>query len=489
MGSTSVPAPEEQTSETMARDISAFVKGYGQSLPQVLYFEKKFRPEFADLNIADIKRYQTGLQALQNKAAIESQRQLQYAKKTEIAGMTAQAGAARYLMKSASPEGAALVGQSQKAAEAAQRYAAQFRQEAQQARAQYEPSLEKLSTAGMTKLAERAYQEADTLSPEAIRNAQQAAREAGMASGRIGGTSTIAAEIMNREAAKAQRRSEAAQLGGLAFQQQSAAAEQQRAAQAQGFTQFSSLGQQNIQAQEAARLANQQAFGQAQSFYSSPVLSLLGSVPQNYAVGQQSLGSAMAMLGKSAPGLVSPDTGLNLAAAGRKDLLGAKSAEAQAKASQTAGIASGVGTIAMAKVFLMCIPSGETIDTVDGKKLIDDISPNDKIIGFNGDEVIVFQKHSYKENPEIKRFVKIQFDDNSSISLCDKHRVNHIESQNVKVGDCINKKTVVSIQYFGGVEISYDLLTSDAGYQMNGVPVNSMIPELIEKIIEITNKQ
>ncbi len=346
MGKIRVPTPEKQTAATMGRDISEYVSGYGESLGKVLGFEKKFRPQFGAQNIADIGQYQRGLQALQGQATATAQQQLQAAQIASLGGMTRQAGLARGLMQAISPGGAALTSQSRQASVAAQKYAEQFKLEAQQARAQYEPSLEKLSTAGMTKLAERAYQEADTLSPEAIRNAQQAAREAGMASGRIGGASTIAAEIMNREAAKAQRRSEAAQFGGLAFQQQATAAEQQRAAQAQGFGQFSSLGQQNLQAQEAARMANQQAFNQQQAFYSQPVLGLLGSTPQNYSAGQQFTQYGMGMLGKSTPGLISPDTGLNLAAAGRKDLLGAQSAQAQANASRSAGISSGIGAAA-----------------------------------------------------------------------------------------------------------------------------------------------
>jgi len=129
------------------------------------------------------------------------------------------------------------------------------------------------------------------------------------------------------------------------------------------------------------------------------------------------------------------------------------------------------------------------VDTVDGKKSIDDIAPNDKVVGFDGNEAVVLQKHSYGENPEVKRFIKISFSDDSSISLCDKHKVNGTEAKEIKVDDNIGSKTVKSIDYFGGVAISYDLLTSDSGYQMSGIPVNSMIPELIKKIIETQNEQ
>ena len=457
--STRVPKPKPLTAPSMQQDISSYVGGYGASLPGVLGFEKQYRPEFGALNLADIGQYQRGLQGLQGGATRTAQAQIQAAQEASIGGMTRLSGQARGLMEALSPRGAELTEQSFLASQAAQKYADQFN----------------IDVSGMTNLAQKAYQSAESLSPEQIRSAEQTAREAGMMSGRVGGSSTVAAEILNREAAKSQRRSEAAQLGGLAFQQQS------------------SLGQQKLQAQEAARQAGQQALGQQQSFYTQPIFGLLGSTPQSYAAGQQFTEYGMGMLGKSTPGLINPDVGLNLAAAGRRDLLQSQSAQAQASASRSAGMMGGIGSaiggIATAKAFMMCIPSGEFIDTIDGKKLIDEILPNDKIIGFNGHEVIVLQKHSYGENPEIERFVKIQFDDNSSISLCDKHKVNNIESQDVKVGDCINKKTVVSIEFFGGVEISYDLLTSDRGYQMSGISVNSMIPDLINKIIEIQNEQ
>ena len=297
--------------------------------------------------------------------------------------------------------------------------------------------------------AEQAYAASQGLSPQEKRTAEQGARESFGTAGRLGGNLGVVEEALGRESVLAKKRQEASGLMGRAYET-------------------------------------------SQNFY-SPALGLLSGTPASYGAGQQFLGYGMGMLGQSTPQLINPDTGANLAAAYRRDVLGAKSAEAQAKASKSSGMMSGIGSaiggIATAKAFMLCIPSGEFIDTVDGKKLIDDILPNDKIIGFNGHEVIVLQKHSYRENPEIERFVKIQFDDNSSISLCDKHKVNNIESQDVKVGDCINKKTVVSIEFFGDVEISYDLLTSDRGYQMSGISVNSMIPDLINKIIEIQNEQ
>jgi hypothetical protein len=48
--------------------------------------------------------------------------------------------------------------------------------------------------------------------------------------------------------------------------------------------------------------------------------------------------------------MINPDTGANLAAAYRRDVLGAQSAQAQANASRSAGMMSGIGAIGGAAV-------------------------------------------------------------------------------------------------------------------------------------------
>jgi hypothetical protein len=297
--------------------------------------------------------------------------------------------------------------------------------------------------------AEQAYASSQGLTPQERRTAEQGARESYGAAGRLGGNLSIVEEALGRESIRSQKEQKASGLIG-------------------------------------------QAYNTSQQFY-SPALSLMSSTPTSYSAGQQFMNAGMGMLGQSTPQMINPDTGANLAAAYRRDVLGAQSANTAASASRSAGMMGGIGSaiggFATAKAFMLCIPSGEMIDTVDGKKLIDDIAPNDKVVGFDGNEAVVLQKHSYGENPEVKRFIKILFSDDSSISLCDKHKVNGTEAKEIKVDDNIGSKTVKSIDYFGGVEISYDLLTSDSGYQMSGIPVNSMIPELIKKIIETQNEQ
>jgi hypothetical protein len=63
----------------------------------------------------------------------------------------------------------------------------------------------------------------------------------------------------------------------------------------------------------------------------------------------------MGMLGKSTPQLINPDTGANLAAAYRRDVLGAQSANAQASASRSAGMMSAGGAIVGAGITAFAI--------------------------------------------------------------------------------------------------------------------------------------
>ena len=42
------------------------------------------------------------------------------------------------------------------------------------------------------------------------------------------------------------------------------------------------------------------------------------------------------------------------------------------------------------------------------------------------------------------------------------------------------KEEAEVVEKYGGVQRSYDLLTTDRGYRINGVPVNSMIEEMLD---------
>ena len=135
--------------------------------------------------------------------------------------------------------------------------------------------------------------------------------------------------------------------------------------------------------------------------------------------------------------------------------------------------------LAPLKLMLVCIPEHTPVDTPDGPKPIELIRPGDSVIGFEGQAVRVLQIHAYAEDPNSKRFLRIEFENGAIVRLCDMHRIDGIRSKKVKVGDRIDDQIVKSIEVFGGVERSYDLLTEDDGYQISGLPVNSMIEEMI----------
>ena len=160
-------------------------------------------------------------------------------------------------------------------------------------------------------MAQEAFARRGILSSEEQRAAQQRAREASSASGRIGGNAGIAAEIMNREAAMAGRRGEASQLGQVAYGQGIGALQQRLATQQAryqqlgserdreisrlqnlftqglaagqlnlqerqlGFGQMMDIEQQKARVAEQARAATLGAFGMANTFYTTPGLSML----------------------------------------------------------------------------------------------------------------------------------------------------------------------------------------------------------------------
>lgn len=170
----------------LQQDIGKFVSAYGGSIPQILQFERRFRPQFQALNLQDISSFlggaggQEGLFGLSRRASEEAQRQLAASREAELGGMAGQAPLTRGVMEGLSPEQAAVV--------------SGFAQEAQRAQA---------AAQGVT--------------PEQQRMYQQTAREAAQASGRVGGNAAIASEIMGREQMMAQKRAEAAQAGQQAY--------------------------------------------------------------------------------------------------------------------------------------------------------------------------------------------------------------------------------------------------------------------------------
>jgi hypothetical protein len=133
--------------------------------------------------------------------------------------------------------------------------------------------------------------------------------------------------------------------------------------------------------------------------------------------------------------------------------------------------------LAGAKLMFSCIPTQTRIDTPHGPQPIDRLEAGNLVIGFNGRPVRILQKHAYLEHPETL-FLHITFDDGSSVDLCGMHRVAGIRAAAIRPGQRIAGRVVTRIDSRCGVTLSFDLLTEDAGYQMQGVPVNSMIEEM-----------
>jgi len=142
------------------------------------------------------------------------------------------------------------------------------------------------------------------------------------------------------------------------------------------------------------------------------------------------------------------------------------------------GIANAAIRLGTVKVIFSCIPEGTPIDTPKGTQPIESLQPGDRVIGYEGQSVAILQKHSYAENPEPKRFCRIKFTNGSVVTLCDMHRIAGIQARKLVPGTDLGNLTVESIKNYGGVIRSYDLLTTDSGYRISGVPVNSMIEEM-----------
>jgi len=170
----------------IAKDISSYVSGMSQSLPQILSQEQQFRPQFQGLNLGDIQSFltgaggQQGIFGLSNQAAQQAGMGLGEARQAELGQMTGQAGLTRGLMQALSPEQAGVV-------------------------------------QGFNTEAQRALAASQMISPQEQRGYQQAAREGAAAAGRLGGNAAIASEVMGREDVFARKRAEAAQAGQNAY--------------------------------------------------------------------------------------------------------------------------------------------------------------------------------------------------------------------------------------------------------------------------------
>lgn len=136
--------------------------------------------------------------------------------------------------------------------------------------------------------------------------------------------------------------------------------------------------------------------------------------------------------------------------------------------------------LAPLKLTFACLPEGTQIDTPGGSVPIESLRAGDLVLGYDGEPVRVQQIHGYMEDMKTD-FYHVSFSNGGVVDLCSMHRIGGIRAKKLTVGSVVSGGHVVTeIEVYRGVERSYDILTEDSGYQVGGVPVNSMIEEMFE---------
>ena len=110
---------------------------------------------------------------------------------------------------------------------------------------------------------------------------------------------------------------------------------------------------------------------------------------------------------------------------------------------------------------------------------IETLRTGDTVIGYGGGPVRIRQIHQYQEDPASSHYLTVYFDNGSVVSASPKHRIDGIPVEELEAGGSCGGRTVVRIGSLPGVSRSFDLLTDDSGYRIGGIPVNSMIEEML----------
>jgi len=145
--------------------------------------------------------------------------------------------------------------------------------------------------------------------------------------------------------------------------------------------------------------------------------------------------------------------------------------------------ATAVTAISLAPMKLMfaCLPEGTAIDTPEGPRAIEGLRAGDIVMGFKGEPVKIQQIHGYLEDAEKSEFYAVEFSNGTTVKLCSMHRIGGVRAKNLSPGDYLTEgESVVKVTTFRGVKRSYDIVTEDEGYQIGGIPVNSMIEEMYQ---------
>ncbi len=138
---------------------------------------------------------------------------------------------------------------------------------------------------------------------------------------------------------------------------------------------------------------------------------------------------------------------------------------------------SAVG-LGMVKLQFGCLPQGILIDTPNGPVPVEQLKAGDPVIGYHGEVVVIRQRHEYLEDATQARHLKVIFNGGEEIRLSPRHRICGTPASDLKPGDKVGDHIVARVDRLGGVSRSFDLLTDDAGYRIQGIPVNSMIREM-----------
>ena len=157
---------------------------------QLLQAERTYRPQYTELELADINTLlrgtedQAGMLALQDEAAQSvsdtTQRLTAAQRLADIKDVETLGGRATAALRASDPMQQAIVNQ-------------------------------------LNALAADRYSASGQLSPQEMRGAQQSARLSGLSRGRVGDVGTVASEVLNREQALSARRQEALQAAQMAF--------------------------------------------------------------------------------------------------------------------------------------------------------------------------------------------------------------------------------------------------------------------------------
>jgi hypothetical protein len=290
-----------------------------------------------------------------------------------------------------------------------------------------------------TDLARLQQRQAGVLAPEDIRQSQQAAREAYGARGQVMGRGAVGAEIMGRENIRQQREDQA--RAGM----QASYGNIMNMANLQTGNIFSPIG--NLMSNTFNPL----------SPYAGDVYGTNVNAQLAKEIAQKNYDAAV------------------------------RSAELSGAATKSASDTSFWGDVlktgGQVKVLLKCIPGYQEIDTPNGPVPIQDLRGGDYVIGYDNTVKRIEQLCSYVENPETE-FLEFTLADGGSITVCGPHKILDIPAREWVVGSEMNGVPIVSIGKVTGITTSYDLLTDVGGYRIAGVPVNSMIPEMIVQTIK-----